>query len=117
PTIGVLAGAVLSLRLLPRITGVAERLVDRRPWPAAMVGTWQAGRRPHAGPVLLLALATATGTLAWSMLSTEQRSLVDQADFAVGADLRLVEMGIDAPLHRTAEVAALPGVAAVAPVS
>src|SRR5690606_29801128 len=35
PTIGVLAGAVLSLRLLPRITGVAERLVDRRPWPAA----------------------------------------------------------------------------------
>lgn len=116
PTIGVLAGAVLSLRLLPRITGVAERLVDRRQWPAAMVGTWQAGRRPHAGPVLLLALATATGTLAWSMLSTAQRSLVDQADFAVGADLRLVEMGIDAPLGRTAEVAALPGVAAVTPV-
>lgn len=115
PTIGVLAGAVLSLRLLPRITAVAERLVDRRQWPAAMVGTWQAGRRPHAGPVLLLALATATGTLAWSMLSTAQRSLVDQADFAVGADLRLVEVGIDAPPGRTAEVAALPGVTAVLP--
>jgi FtsX-like permease family len=117
PTIGVLAGTVLSLRMLPRITALAEKLVDRRHWPAAMVGTWQAGRRPHAGPVLLLALATATSTLAWSMLSTAQRSLVDQADFSVGADLRLVEVDGIAPAERTGQVAALPGVATLAPVS
>jgi len=117
PTIGVLAGAVLSLRLLPRITGLAERLVDRRHWPAIVFGLWQAGRRPHAGPVLLLALAAATSTLAWSMLGTAQRSLTDQADFAVGADLRLVETAAVAPDGRTAQVAALPGVAVAAPVS
>jgi hypothetical protein len=30
-----------------------------RHWPATMFGMWQAGRRPHAGPVLLLSLAVA----------------------------------------------------------
>lgn len=117
PTLGVLAGAVLSLRLLPRLTGLAERMVDRRHWPATVFGLWQAGRRPHAGPVLLLALAAATSTLAWSVLGTAQRSLTDQADFAVGADLRLVETAAVAPEGRTAQVAALPGVAVAAPVS
>src|SRR5262245_62798767 len=82
-----------------------------------MFGMWQAGRRPHAGPVLLLALAVAVSTLAWAMLSTAQRSLVDQAAFGVGADLRLVEANGFAPDGRTAQLAALPGVTAVAPVS
>jgi hypothetical protein len=82
-----------------------------------MFGMWQAGRRPHAGPVLLVALAVAVSTLAWSLLSTSQRSIVDQADFAVGADLRLVEANGFAPTERTDEVAALPGVESVAPVS
>ena len=53
PTIGVLAGAVIALRLLPPTTRLAERFVDRRTWNATMFGMWQAGRRPHAGPVLL----------------------------------------------------------------
>jgi hypothetical protein len=117
PTVGVLAGAVLSLRLLPVITRVAERYVDRKHWPATMFGMWQAGRRPHAGPVLLLSLAAAVSTLAWSLLSTAERSLVDQADFGVGADLRLVELNGFAPHGRTAAIAAVPGVTAVAPVS
>ncbi len=117
PTAGVLAGAVVSLRLLPVVTRLAERYVDRKHWPATMFGMWQAGRRPHAGPVLLLSLAVAVSTLAWAMLSTAQRSLVDQAEFGVGADLRLVEANGFAPDGRTAQLAALPGVAAVAPVS
>ena len=117
PTAGVLAGAVVSLRLLPFVTRLAERYVDRKHWPATMFGMWQAGRRPHAGPVLLLSLAVAVSTLAWSMLSTAQRSLVDQAEFGVGADLRLVEANGFAPDGRTAQLVALPGVAAVAPVS
>jgi hypothetical protein len=117
PTIGVLAGAVLSLRLLPRTTRLAERYVDRRHWPATMFGMWQAGRRPHAGPVLIVALAVAVSTLAWSLLSTAQRSIVDQADFGVGADLRLIEASGYAPYGRTAQIAALAGVDTVAPVS
>jgi len=117
PTVGVLAGAVVSLRVLPRVTRLAERYVDRKHWPATMFGMWQAGRRPHAGPVLLLSLAVAVSTLAWCLLSTAERSIVDQADFGVGADLRLVEANGFAPAGRTEQLAALGGVAAVAPVS
>ncbi|MFI2667219.1 FtsX-like permease family protein [Micromonospora carbonacea] len=110
PTLGVLAGAVVALRLLPPAARLAERFVDRRPWLAATLGMWQAGRRPHAGPVLLLALAVGGSTLAWSLVTTGERSHVDQADFTVGADLRLVERSGAAPAERAGRLAALPGV-------
>jgi hypothetical protein len=113
PTVGVLAGAVIALRLLPPATRLAERYVDRRSWTAAMLGMWQAGRRPHAGPVLLLALAVAASALAWSLSSTAQRSIVDQANHHVGADLRLIEATGAAPPARTGDLASLPGVGAV----
>lgn len=115
PTLGVLAGAVLALRLLPPATRVAERFVDRRPWTATMFGMWQAGRRPHAGPVLLLALAVGGSTLAWSLVSTWERSHTDQADHSVGADLRVTERGGAAPVDRAARLAGLPGVRQVLP--
>jgi len=117
PTVGVLAGAVVSLRALPWLTRIAERVMDRRHAPATMLGMWQAGRRAHAGPVLLVSLAVAVSTLAWSLLGTAERSLSDQADFEVGADLRLVEANGFAPAGRTEVLAALPGVVTVAPVS
>ncbi|MEV7331594.1 ABC transporter permease [Micromonospora sp. NPDC093244] len=110
PTLGVLAGAVLALRVLPPLTRFAERFVDRRPWTATMFGMWQAGRRPHAGPVLLLALAVGGSTLAWSLVSTGERSQVEQAGHTVGADLRVTERAGAAPLTRAGELAALPGV-------
>ncbi|MCI4064977.1 hypothetical protein MRQ36_21360 [Micromonospora sp. R77] len=43
--LGVLAGAVVALRLLPPATRFAERFVDRRPWTATMFGM---GRRVAA---------------------------------------------------------------------
>ncbi|MEV1109455.1 ABC transporter permease [Micromonospora sp. NPDC049751] len=116
PTLGVLAGAVLALRVLPPLTRFAERFVDRRPWTATMLGMWQAGRRPHAGPVLLLALAVGGSTLAWSLVSTGERSQVEQAGHTVGADLRVTERGGAAPVTRAGELAALPGVRRALPV-
>ncbi|WP_435206009.1 FtsX-like permease family protein [Micromonospora sp. bgisy143] len=116
PTLGVLAGAVLALRVLPPLTRFAERFVDRRPWTATMLGMWQAGRRPHAGPVLLLALAVGGSTLAWSLVSTGERSQVEQAGHTVGADLRVTERGGAAPVTRAGELAALPGVRQALPV-
>ncbi|RLP96188.1 ABC transporter permease [Micromonospora sp. CV4] len=110
PTLGVLAGAVLALRVLPPLTRFAERFVDRRPWTATMFGMWQAGRRPHAGPVLLLALAVGGSTLAWSLISTGERSQVEQAGHTVGADLRVTERAGSAPPTRAGQIAALPGV-------
>lgn len=115
PTLGVLGGAVIALRLLPPATRFAERFVTDRPWTATMLGMWQAGRRPHAGPVLLLALAVGGGTVAWSLVTTWQSSLVDQANHRVGADLRVTEREWFAPAERAAQLAALPGVRAVLP--
>jgi hypothetical protein len=115
PTLGVLAGATLALRLLPPIARLAERFVDRRPWTGTLFGMWQAGRRPHAGPVLLLALAVAAGTVAWCLASTSARSVGDQADNEVGADVRAVETGGVAPAGRLAELTALPGADRVLP--
>ncbi|MFI6820005.1 FtsX-like permease family protein [Micromonospora sp. NPDC050187] len=115
PTIGVLAGAVLALRLLPPLTRLAERYVDRTRATATMLGVWQAGRRPHAGPVLLVALAVAVSALAWSLAGTTGRSLTDQADHRVGADLRLTETDGSAPDDRAAQLTRLPGVAAALP--
>ncbi|MDG4797716.1 ABC transporter permease [Micromonospora sp. WMMD1082] len=115
PTLGVAAGAMLALRLLPPLVRLTERWVDRTPWTATMLGTWQAGRRPHAGPVLLLALAVAAGTLAWSLAGTSQRSLDDQAAHRVGADLRLTETTGAAPDDRADQLADLPGTRAVVP--
>ncbi|MGR6318083.1 ABC transporter permease [Micromonospora soli] len=115
PTLGVLAGAVIALRLLPPTTRFAERFVDRRPWTATIFGMWQAGRRPHAGPVLLLALAVGGSTLAWSLVASWERSQRDQAQHTVGADLRLVERNGVAPADRAAGLAAVPGVDRVLP--
>lgn len=115
PTLGVLAGAVVALRVLPPVTRFAERYVARRNWTATVLGMWQAGRRPQAGPVLLLALAVAVSTLAWCLASTAERSVIDQADHQVGADLRLTELGSVPPDDRAEQVAKLPGVVAAAP--
>ncbi|MFG2102231.1 FtsX-like permease family protein [Micromonospora echinaurantiaca] len=113
PTLGVLAGAVVALRLLPPATRFAERFIDRKLWTATMFGMWQAGRRPHAGPVLLLALAVGGSTLAWSLVATGERSHLDQADHTVGADLRVVERAggvpVEATGQRAGEIAALAG--------
>jgi hypothetical protein len=115
PTLGVLAGATLALRLLPPAGRLVERWVDRRDRTGMVFGMWQAGRRPHAGPVLLLALAVAASTVAWCLAGSAGRSTVDQADHSVGADLRLVETGGVTSADRAARIAGLPGLRAALP--
>lgn len=115
PTLGILAGGVIALRLLPPVTRFTERFVTDKQWTATVFGMWQAGRRPHAGPVLLLALAVGASTLAWSLITTWRGSLHDQADHQVGADLRVTEIERDGPADRAAELAMLPGVRTALP--
>ncbi|MER7487726.1 ABC transporter permease [Streptomyces sp. NPDC126497] len=116
PALALLAGTVLTLRLLPPVARLAERRAARgRGLPGALAG-WQLGRRPTrgTGPVLLLVLAVALGMLAIGQGSSWQRSQDDQADFRAGAPVRVLAAGESGP-GRTQAYAAVPGVSAAAP--
>ncbi|MFC9389515.1 ABC transporter permease [Streptomyces venezuelae] len=117
PALALLAGTVLTLRLLPPAAKLAERrAASGRGLSAALAG-WQFSRRPlrGAGPVLLLVLAVAMGMLAVGQSNSWDRSQRDQADFRVGADLRVLSAGPGEPTQ-TEQFGAVPGVRAVAPV-
>ncbi|MEU3435522.1 FtsX-like permease family protein [Streptomyces sp. NPDC006863] len=92
PALALLAGTVLTLRLLPPAARLVERRAAKgRGLPAALAG-WQFSRRPlrGAGPVLLLVLSVAMGMLAIGQSASWNRSQSDQADFGSGASVRLV---------------------------
>ncbi|MEU3604195.1 FtsX-like permease family protein [Streptomyces sp. NPDC035033] len=117
PALALLAGTVLTLRLLPPAAKLAERrAAGGRGLSAALAG-WQFSRRPlrGAGPVLLLVLAVAMGMLAIGQSNSWERSQHDQADFRAGTAVRVLGVGPGDPV-RTARLAAVPGVREVAPV-
>ncbi|MFD7745517.1 FtsX-like permease family protein [Streptomyces sp. NPDC059698] len=116
PALALLAGTVLTLRLLPPAAKLAERWAARgRGLPAALAG-WQFSRRPlrGAGPVLLLVLSVAMGMLAIGQSASWNRSQSDQADFASGASVRMVSGPGGGPATAGAYTA-LPGVRQAAP--
>ncbi|MFJ9863410.1 FtsX-like permease family protein [Streptomyces sp. NPDC101165] len=116
PALALLAGTVLTLRLLPPVARLAERWAAAgRGLPAALAG-WQFSRRTAraAGPVLLLVLAVALGMLAIGQASSWDRSQDDQADFRAGVPVRVLSAG-DGELGRTDMYAALPQVREVVP--
>ncbi|WP_042402562.1 FtsX-like permease family protein [Streptacidiphilus carbonis] len=117
PTLALCAGTVLTLRLIPMAAKAAERLTARgRSLPAAMVG-WQLARRPQqgAGPVLVLALATAIGTLSIGQTATWQQSQTDQAAFNTGGQIR-VAANSTPPFGQGGQYTAVPGVTGAVPV-
>ncbi|WP_385620244.1 ABC transporter permease [Streptomyces sp. P8-A8] len=116
PALLLLAGTVLTLRLLPPAARLAERgAAGGRGLIAALSG-WQFSRRPlrNAGPVLLLVLAVAMGMLAVGQRASWDRSQGDQADFRAGASLRVITGVEDDPV-KSGGYARLPGVRDAAP--
>ncbi|WP_317443396.1 ABC transporter permease [Streptomyces collinus] len=116
PALALLAGTVLTLRLLPPVARLAERWAAAgRGLPAALAG-WQFSRRTarSAGPVLLLVLAVALGMLAIGQGASWHRSQDDQADFRAGAPVRVLDAGRGG-LGRTETYAALPHVRGAVP--
>lgn len=116
PALALLAGTVLTLRLLPPLARLAERrATGGRGLTAALAG-WQIARRPMrgAGPVLLLVLAMALGMLAIGQGASWDRSQSDQADFRAGAPVRVLAAGNAGP-GRTEQYAAVAGVRQTAP--
>ncbi|MFJ1841842.1 FtsX-like permease family protein [Streptomyces sp. NPDC088146] len=116
PALLLLAGTVLTLRLLPPAARLAERrAAGGRGLITALAG-WQFSRRPlrNAGPVLLLILSVAMGMLAVGQRASWDRSQGDQADFRAGASLRMVG-GIEGDPAKAGAYARMPGVRDAAP--
>ncbi len=91
PAIGLLGGAVLAIRIVPRLAELAERVMARTRGLIGSLGSRQVARRPlrYTRAALLLILAAALGTFASAHAATWTRSQADQAAWAVGADLRM----------------------------
>ncbi|MEV8225010.1 FtsX-like permease family protein [Streptomyces sp. NPDC079167] len=116
PALALLAGTVLTLRLLPPAARLAERrAAGGRGLSGALAG-WQFSRRPlrGAGPVLLLVLSVAMGMLAIGQSTSWDRSQDDQADFRSGASVRVVGTLSGDPA-KAAAYTGLPGVREAAP--
>jgi hypothetical protein len=91
PAIGLLAGAVVALRLIPLLAQVVERGVVRGRDLVSALGARQVARRPlrYTRAALLLMLAMAMGVFALFYTVTWSDSQRDQAEFQVGADVRV----------------------------
>ncbi|MFJ1894864.1 FtsX-like permease family protein [Streptomyces sp. NPDC088115] len=116
PALALLAGTVVTLRLLPPAARLAERwAAGGRGLVTALAG-WQFSRRPlrGAGPVLLLVLSVAMGMLAIGQSASWDRSQRDQADFRSGAPVRVLG-GVNADPARSGANARLAGVRQAAP--
>lgn len=89
PALGLLAGAVLALRLIPLLAQLIEHAVGRTRGLVSSLGAWQVARRPqrYTRSALLLMLAIALGVFAVSYTGTWTASQGDQADYQVGADV------------------------------
>ena len=116
PALALLAGTVLTLRLLPPVARLAERRAAAGRGLSAALAGWQFSRRPGrgAGPVLLLVLAVALGLLGIGQAASWSRSQDDQADFRAGAPVRVRLTG-EGTLGESGAFAALPGVRDAAP--
>lgn len=91
PALVLLAGALISLRLLPLLAGIADRAGSRTRGALISLAAWEIARRSQrvASVVLLLTLALAVGAFSQTFLATWRQSQVDQAGFAVGPDVRV----------------------------
>jgi hypothetical protein len=121
PAIGLLAGALLATRLVPRLGELGERLLERARGLSSTFLARQMGRRPlrYTRLALLLMLAVALGTFAAAFAATWAQSQAEQAAYQTGADVRanladhpVVPAWALGPLYRS-----VPGVNSVAAAS
>jgi hypothetical protein len=117
PALVLLAGAIVALRLVPLVGRLGERLAARSRSLVGPLAAWQVGRRPGraTGAVLLLTLVVGVGVFAQSFLATWRGSQNDQADLAVGTDVRVVPTA-ETPLQASAALGAEPAVRRASPV-
>ena len=98
PALALAAGSVATLRLLPLAARTADWLAVRGRRLTASLASWRLSRLPvrQGGAALLLTMAVATGTLAFSQHASWLRSASDQAAFTNGGD---VQVNLPTPLE------------------
>ena len=99
PAVGILAGSVVALRIVPLLASVADILAARGRHLVGSLGARQLARRPlrYTRTALLLILAISMGVFSLAYGTTWTQSQADQARFQVGADLRVTPAtGLDA---------------------
>ncbi|GLY98744.1 ABC transporter permease [Actinoplanes sp. NBRC 103695] len=95
PALILTAGAALALRVVPPALRGLDRLARRARGLVLPLAAFEAARRPHAVAAgLLVSLACAAGTFGVAFSATWERSQHDQADLAVGTDLRAAVTGL-----------------------
>lgn len=110
PTLMLIAGGLLTLRLLRPVLALVDRLAGRSDgltWPLAAFGAARRTQATAAG--LLIVMACAATTFGVALDATWQRSQRDQADLAVGTDLALTLDGPPAAGDGAAVLAATGG--------
>jgi FtsX-like permease family len=121
PAIGLLAGAILLLRIVPVIGRLMEGGLVRGGSVAGALSVRSVARRSAAygRPALLFAMSAAIGLFAVGYGRTWEASQRDQAAQAVGADIRGQVGSGTAPGDTTTGAAyrAIPGVTAATPVA
>jgi hypothetical protein len=92
PAVGVVAGAVLALRLIPLLARLSDRVAGATRSTVPALSAWQISRRParYARSALLLIMAIAIGVFAATYTVTWNQSQEDQAAFDVGADVTVL---------------------------
>lgn len=121
PAIGMVAGGVLALRMLPLLAQAVEATVSRGRGFLAALGARQLARRPlrYTRSALLLVLSVSMGVFALSYAATWGGSQRDQATYQAGADVRMPARSARAGTPTWAlagALADLPAVAAATPV-
>jgi FtsX-like permease family len=91
PAIGLLAGGVFALRVLPLLAEALESGVSRGRALIVSLGSRQLARRPlrYTRSALLLMLAISMGVFALAYAATWSSSQRDQAAYQAGADVRV----------------------------
>ncbi len=91
PAIGLIAGAIIALRIVPLLARLIDIAAARQRGLVGSLSAWQVSRRPlrYARSALLLMIAMAIGLFALSYGSTWELSQSDQANYQIGADVRL----------------------------
>lgn len=118
PVLALVAGALLTLRLLPLAARFGDRVAARGRGLVIPVAAWQISRRAlrQAGPTLVGVLAVAAAVMALAQRDSWHGSVQAQASFQVGADTRItMPPAAQVPIGQVPSITRAVGVTASTP--